>query len=256
METIGAAGIAVPPGENGTLREALERDEDHLYRGLLTVMLRLVFILYAEDRGLLPVDHPLYAQRMSLLGLFERLQRDHGNFPDSMNNRFGAWGHIISLSRAIYLGVEQGDFHIPPRQGDLFDQVRFPLNIHTESRDLDLPDSRLLLLQLELEVLQGLSHERFFDLRSQQLEDPMVPDDHSLRTGWLGIHIQHSLVGHSSHLCQERDGQRSGMGWEHDVRAPLKAVGRVGLHTGLFPGLAYGYRIKICALDQDIARRL
>jgi hypothetical protein len=112
--------------KSGLLREALERDEDHLYRGLLTVMLRLVFILYAEDRGLLPVDHPLYAKRMSLLGLFERLQRDHGNFPDSMNNRFGAWGHIISLSRAIYLGVEHGDFHIPPRQGDLFDPHLYP----------------------------------------------------------------------------------------------------------------------------------
>ena len=112
--------------KSGLLREALERDEDHLYRGLLTVMLRLVFILYAEDRGLLPVDHPLYAQRMSLLGLFDRLQRDQGNFPDSMNNRFGAWGHIISLSRAIYLGVEHGDFHIPPRQGDLFDPHRYP----------------------------------------------------------------------------------------------------------------------------------
>ena len=112
--------------KSGLLRDALERDADNLYRGLLTVMLRLVFILYAEDRGLLPVDHPLYAQRMSLLGLFERLQRDHGNFPDSMNNRFGAWGQIISLSRAIYLGVEHGDFHIPPRQGDLFDPHRYP----------------------------------------------------------------------------------------------------------------------------------
>jgi hypothetical protein len=110
---------------SGLLKEALDKDQDHLYRGLLTVMLRLVFILYAEDRSLLPVEHPLYAKRMSLLGLFERLQRDHGNFPDSMNNRFGAWGHIVSLSRAIYLGVDHGDFHIPPRQGDLFDPHRF-----------------------------------------------------------------------------------------------------------------------------------
>ncbi|NRB39202.1 MAG: N-6 DNA methylase [Pseudomonadales bacterium] len=107
------------------LQQALEQDDDHLYRGLLTVMLRLVFILYAEDRSLLPVEHPLYAKRMSLLGLFERLQRDHGNFPDSMNNRFGAWGHIVSLCRVIYLGVDHGDFHIPPRQGDLFDPHRF-----------------------------------------------------------------------------------------------------------------------------------
>jgi N-6 DNA Methylase len=111
--------------KSGLLRDALERDKDHLYRGLLTVMLRLVFVLYAEDRNLLPVDHPLYANHMSLIGLFERLQRDHGNYPDSMNNRFSAWGCIISLSRAIYLGVEHGEFHIPARQGDLFDPHRY-----------------------------------------------------------------------------------------------------------------------------------
>lgn len=118
--------IAADRDQSGLLREALERDEDHLYRGLLTVMLRLVFILYAEDRNLLPVDHSLYSKQMSLLGLFERLQRDHGNFPDSMNNRFGAWGHIISLSRTIYLGSKHGDFHIPPRQGELFDPHIYP----------------------------------------------------------------------------------------------------------------------------------
>ncbi|MCZ7679814.1 MAG: hypothetical protein M5U28_14045 [Sandaracinaceae bacterium] len=34
--------------------DALEREDDHVYRGLLTVMLRLVFLLFAEDRSLLP----------------------------------------------------------------------------------------------------------------------------------------------------------------------------------------------------------
>lgn len=155
--------------KSGLLREALERDEDHLYRGLLTVMLRLVFILYAEDRGLLPVDHPLYAKRMSLLGLFERLQRDHGNFPDSMNNRFGAWGHIISLSRAIYVGVEHGDFHIPPRQGDLFDPHRYsflegwsgrsaPIVTQTARAEVKVPtvdDGSVFALLQSLLIFQG-----------------------------------------------------------------------------------------------------
>ena len=151
------------------LLQALEQDEDHLYRGLLTVMLRLVFILYAEDRSLLPVEHPLYAKRMSLLGLFERLQRDHGNFPDSMNNRFGAWGHIISLSRAIYLGVDHGDFHIPPRQGDLFDPHRFkflegwtgesaPVITHKARSEVEVPtvdDGTVFSLLRSLLIFQG-----------------------------------------------------------------------------------------------------
>jgi len=38
------------------LSDAVAREGDHLYRGLLTVLLRVVFVLYAEDRGLLPIE--------------------------------------------------------------------------------------------------------------------------------------------------------------------------------------------------------
>ncbi|MDY0001368.1 MAG: N-6 DNA methylase, partial [Polyangia bacterium] len=121
------------------LDDALARDEDglgaqdhdHLYQGLLTVLLRLVFTLYAEDRSLLPVDHPIYARGMSALGLYEQLQEDHGAFPDSMSRRFGAWSRLVALFRAIYLGVDHGDpsaggLSMPPRRGDLFNPQRFP----------------------------------------------------------------------------------------------------------------------------------
>lgn len=107
------------------LREALEQEGDHLYAGLLTTLLRLVFVLYAEDRGLLPVEDAHYAEHMSLLGLFERLQEDAGLFPDSMSRRFGAWGHLVALFRAIFLGVEHGGLSMPPRRGSLFDPHRF-----------------------------------------------------------------------------------------------------------------------------------
>ena len=35
-------------------RTGAQRDPEHLYEGLLTVLLRLVFLLYAEDRDLIP----------------------------------------------------------------------------------------------------------------------------------------------------------------------------------------------------------
>ena len=38
------------------LRDVLAADPNHVYHGLLTVLMRLVFILYAEDRGLLSND--------------------------------------------------------------------------------------------------------------------------------------------------------------------------------------------------------
>lgn len=107
------------------LDDALARPDDYLYKGLLTVLLRLVFVLYAEDRGLLPTEHPLYAQHLSVLALFEQLQRDKSAWPDSMARRFGAWERLVALFRAVYLGVEHGDLQLPPRRGELFDPHRF-----------------------------------------------------------------------------------------------------------------------------------
>jgi hypothetical protein len=108
------------------LRDALERGDDHLYGGLLTVLLRLVFVLYAEDRGLLPVESKLYAESFSVLALFEELQADHGAYPDSMSRRFGAWPRLLSLFRAIFLGCEHGDIRMPQRRGELFDPHVYP----------------------------------------------------------------------------------------------------------------------------------
>ncbi|WP_437671206.1 Eco57I restriction-modification methylase domain-containing protein [Sorangium sp. So ce131] len=117
---------AAERGGRDLLDDALARAHDHLYKGLLTVLLRLVFVLYAEDRGLLPVEQPLYQGHLSLLGLFEQLQADHGAYPDSMARRFGAWGRIVTLFRAVYLGVEHGTLRMPPRRGSLFNPHTYP----------------------------------------------------------------------------------------------------------------------------------
>ncbi len=110
----------------GLLDAALARGGDHLYQGLLTVLLRLVFVLYAEGRELLPVEHPLYRERFSVVSLFEQLQGDRGAYPDSMSRRFGAWGRLVALFRAVYFGVSHGGLKMPPRRGSLFDPHAYP----------------------------------------------------------------------------------------------------------------------------------
>jgi hypothetical protein len=121
----GFAGAAERDGEK-LLLEALRRDDDHLYGGLLTVLLRLVFVLYAEDRGLLPTEHDFYEKHLSVLGMFEELQADHGAFPDTMSRRFGAWPRLVALFRAVYFGVAHGEVSMPPRRGALFDPEVYP----------------------------------------------------------------------------------------------------------------------------------
>lgn len=108
------------------LRPALEAEGDHFYQGVLSVVLRLVFLLYAEDQGLLPVEHPMYAQHLSLFGLYERLSHDAGAHPESMHHRFGAYGQLLALFRAVFFGVRHGSLVLPPRRGKLFDPNAYP----------------------------------------------------------------------------------------------------------------------------------
>lgn len=108
------------------LRAALEEEGDHFYQGVLSVVLRLVFLLYAEDQGLLPVEHETYSEHLSLFGLHQRLSHDAGAHPESMHHRFGAYGRLLSLFRSVFFGVKHGSLDLPPRRGRLFDPNAFP----------------------------------------------------------------------------------------------------------------------------------
>jgi len=108
------------------LEDALARGGEHVYGGLLTVLLRLVFILYAEDRGLLPTDVEPYSEDLSLKALHEQLQKDQDLYPDSMGRRFGAWPRALALFRTIFFGAQHDSFRIPSRKGELFDPETYP----------------------------------------------------------------------------------------------------------------------------------
>jgi hypothetical protein len=106
------------------LKDVLARDPEEVYRGLLTTLLRLVFILYAEDRALLSSD-PLYANHYSLAGLYERLRADDGRYHDTMDQRYGAWAQLLVLFRLIHSGARHSAMQIPAREGYLFDPERY-----------------------------------------------------------------------------------------------------------------------------------
>ena len=106
---------------HGALLDATVRDGgNHVYGGLLAVVLRLVFILYAEERGLLS-SSTVYVRGYSLCGLFDELRTDAGRFPDAMDQRYGSWSRLLVLFRCVHDGVKRGSFRLPPRHGRLFD---------------------------------------------------------------------------------------------------------------------------------------
>ena len=122
-------GFTVGIEARETMGQLADKRPQHVYEGLLTVLLRLVFVLYAEDRDLIPSREDEAAKRIydngySIRDLFARLEEDRSQYPDTMEDRCGAWGRILALSRLIYNGAGTGFMHA--RRGKLFDPAAFP----------------------------------------------------------------------------------------------------------------------------------
>jgi hypothetical protein len=85
----------------------------------------LLLLLYAEDRDLFPRDS-VWEQHYSLAGLFKRLRADAALYPDTMDDRYGAWAQLVVLWRLIHSGGQHGSLRLVARRGRLFDPDRFP----------------------------------------------------------------------------------------------------------------------------------
>ena len=115
---------AVNPPPAPPIQHLLSTNPQKIYKGILTVLLRLVFLLYAEDRGLIS-SSALYTNFYSITGLFDRLRADSALYPDTMEQRYGAWVQLLVLFRLIHGGVNHPELSIPAREGYLFDPEQF-----------------------------------------------------------------------------------------------------------------------------------
>src|SRR5690606_3791333 len=115
-------------------RERMERlareNPEHVYDGLLTVLLRLVFLLYAEDRELIPSRtdaeaRRLYDQGYGVRTLHARLMEDRARHEMTMHLRRGAWARLLTLFCLVHQGDPPQDW-IRGRGGKLFDPTAFP----------------------------------------------------------------------------------------------------------------------------------
>lgn len=117
----------------GALLGDLRREHlREVYIGLVTVLMRMVFILFAEERSLLPMDKDLYATSYSLSRLYAQLLEERGRFGDGLDDRYGTWARVTTLFRLLHDGVDaagekpQEQLHIPARRGDFFNPDAFP----------------------------------------------------------------------------------------------------------------------------------
>ena len=126
---------------------APDADLQDVREAALILLYRLLFILYAEDRDLLPVNDSRYDD----YGLRDKVRMDVGRRKDEndvfSNTAARYWSVLDDLCRSI----DKGDTSIglPPYNGGLFDAERTPLLKNIRLADTIMAD-----------VIDQLSFER------------------------------------------------------------------------------------------------
>jgi hypothetical protein len=186
-----------------------------LYEAGLTVMMRLVFVLCAEERGLMLLGDHVYDECYAVSTLRGQLAKDadrHG--PEVLDRRHDAWARLLSVFRAVYGGIDHESLRMPALGGSLFDPDRFPfLEGRTKGkswRDSDatpLPiDNRTVLLLLgSLQLLEQHGGALLLSYRALDVEQ-------------IG-HVYESLLEHTV------------------ARVPSVTVGLVGSRNAKNPNL-------------------
>ncbi|MDO9537662.1 MAG: N-6 DNA methylase [Thermoplasmata archaeon] len=96
--------------------------EFEIYEMSLSVMMRLVFLLYAEENRLLPHGHFFYDQAYGVTHLWTELDRNKEQLAENKD----AWQRLLSTFRLIYYGCKHPDFNMRAYGGHMFEPTRFP----------------------------------------------------------------------------------------------------------------------------------
>jgi len=174
--------------ESGQLLEGVTEGE--LYEAALTVMMRLVFLFYAEENKLIPsqADDPIYLTHYAVTTIIDDLQEtadQHGE--EVLERRHDAWVRLLSTFRAVYGGIQHERLKLLPYAGKLFNPDRFlflegrkkwldekgnPINDWTrdEARPLPIDNRTVLHLLRSLQYLEMHCEARRLSFRALDIE--------------------------------------------------------------------------------------
>lgn len=109
----------------------------------LTIVYRLLFLLFAEARALVPIWHPVYRESYGLSQLCETAVRTPAP---------GLWDAFRAITRLSHAGCRAGDLRVTPFNGRLFAPWRTPL---AEGDRLDDEALRQALVALSTRSVPG-----------------------------------------------------------------------------------------------------
>ncbi|GAB2331347.1 Eco57I restriction-modification methylase domain-containing protein [Streptomyces variabilis] len=146
-----------------------------VYEAAVTVMMRVVFLLFAEERGLLPQSR-LFAMGYGIsdeLDLLDVREKEEGE--QALDATFLTWHRLLATSQALYRGASFEDLRLPEYGGSLFDPARFPFLTACDSQDtlaITVSDRVMLEVLRAVQIAQlpgGARRISFRDIDVEQI---------------------------------------------------------------------------------------
>lgn len=133
---------------------------DSAFEQALTLVYRMLFLLFAEARLLVPLWHPVYRESYSLEALCRAAARGPA---------LGLWDALRAVGRLAHSGCRAGDLRVTPFNGRLFAPARTPL---ADRNGLDNEAARHALLALSTRAArdrEGRERISYRDLGVEQI---------------------------------------------------------------------------------------
>lgn len=132
--------------------DPLAEKPDDIYQAAVTVMMRIVFLLFAEERDMLPTEQ-LYWDSYAIKDLLDDLRAQSAGGEEHLDESYDVWHRLLAVSQALHGGVNYDEMRMPAYGGSLLDPERFPWLHATGPRGLRLKVSDRVMLHV-LESVQ------------------------------------------------------------------------------------------------------
>lgn len=222
--------------------DPLPGETHQIYEAAVTIMMRVVFLLFAEERGLLPTGE-LFEQGYGIAGELDRLQaREIQESEEALDSTFLAWHRLLATSQAVYRGATFESMRMPAYGGSLFDPDRFGfLTDTTEQGMLALTVSDRVMLHVLRSVQQAM-------LRGGEARRISFRDIDVEQIGY----IYEGLLGYTAVTVKETYVGLRGAGGE-EPEIPLSTLEALAVKHREYKGLAAGI-LDWTERDQPAAR--
>ena len=115
-----AVEILVQSHGEGLKQQCSDVDPADIYRAAVRIVMRMVVVLFAESREMLPRDNALYHGAYGLGGLLEDLEKVAARGGNRLARSSGAWPRVLALFRLVHEGSHHPSLPVPAYGGELF----------------------------------------------------------------------------------------------------------------------------------------